>query len=165
MIMDVKKIIKDESGQAIFEMIVFFPFIILLFTLIVTVGNSINGSINQQKATRAYYYYSVAGSSMGAPTSDLSGLNGQGVAQVGFYAFGWKESDVGNIAVSTCYRMNKFLGSKSNEDCQNPEADEGSTDFIRVFTAYGVCTGSLISDNGQFYLDSAALGANSCSVR
>ena len=166
--MDVNKLKKySKSGQAIFEMLVFFPFIILLFTLIVTIGNSINGSINQQKATRAYFYYSIAGDSMGAPHDDMVRLAGQGVTSSGLYAFGWREKEEsgGSTPFATCYRMNQFLGNNKNESCEEPDVGEGSSGFIRVFTAYGICTGSINQiAQGNYTVFNDRTGLKSCSV-
>ena len=58
-----KKISLKEEGQAIFELLVFLPVFLFLFVVIYNIGNSINISINQQKATRRYFYYIQKGNS------------------------------------------------------------------------------------------------------
>lgn len=161
MIMDARKKKINNKGQAIFEMLVFFPFIVLLFTLIVTVGNSINGSINQQKATRSYFYYSVANDSMGAPIFDMGKFAENGVESSGMYSFGWKESQKGETPLAGCYKLNKLLGNGNNDTCFEAEVSEGTTSFIRVFTAYGLCTGVQRTDDGgsTFYLNRQSGGS------
>lgn len=163
--MDVNNLKKySQEGQAIFEMLVFFPFLILLFTLIVTIGNSINGSINQQKATRAYFHYSHAGDSMGTPLRDVLQLNENGVQSVGFYAFGWKEKDINEEAIATCYKLNSTLSRSGNETCEEPVEGETKTEFIRVFTAYGYCAGLMTKFAGDsFNLSNEAGGVEACT--
>ena len=46
-----------QQGQALVEFIIFLPFMLMMYTVVITLGDAINGSINQQKATRAYFYY------------------------------------------------------------------------------------------------------------
>ena len=55
------KLSKQERarGQALFEFIVFLPFLLFMLTIMFTVGNAINGSINQQKAVRRYFFTST----------------------------------------------------------------------------------------------------------
>jgi hypothetical protein len=46
----------NQEGQAVFELLIFLPFLLFLYTIYYTAGNAINGSINQQKAVRGYFY-------------------------------------------------------------------------------------------------------------
>lgn len=147
--MVVKKNIYSEKGQAVFEMLAFFPFLIFLFTIIVTMGNSINGSINQQKATRSYFLYTYANDSMGIPLDNLQKLGQGGVMTTGLYAFGWEEKREGKGALAGCYRLQKIIGESGTERCDDPlAAGTNSSDFIKVFTAFGLCTGVVTSRDG-----------------
>lgn len=163
--MDVKKYIFNNEGQAVFEMLAFFPFLIFLFTIIVTMGNSINGSINQQKATRSYFLYAYSNDSMGVPLNDLNKLAGVGVLTTGMYAFGWAEKTEGDNPYAGCYRLQQIVGGDSSEDCFEEVAPgKNSSDFIKVFTAFGICTGVVTSRDGgsSFNLVPEAGAVESC---
>jgi hypothetical protein len=53
----------DQRGQALIELIIFLPLIFTLYGLIGGFANAINGSINQQKITRSYFYFRAQNSS------------------------------------------------------------------------------------------------------
>ncbi|MCY4523174.1 MAG: hypothetical protein OXB84_00400, partial [Halobacteriovoraceae bacterium] len=55
--MDVEKKKIYSKGQALIELLVFFPFLILLIIAMLKLASAINGSINQQKAVRSYFFY------------------------------------------------------------------------------------------------------------
>ena len=46
--------VANRKGQAIFEFIIFLPILLILYGVLVSVSSAINGSINQQKATRGF---------------------------------------------------------------------------------------------------------------
>ncbi len=85
---DVKTILKNQKGQAIFELIIFLPFLIFLYTIYSTTGNAINGSINQQKAVRGYFYGLLRGNSYINTTTDLDEFSEKAISVVGFSALG-----------------------------------------------------------------------------
>jgi hypothetical protein len=134
------KIINNEKGQALFEMILFLPFLIFLYTIFYTVGNSISGSINQQKAVRGYFYQLVKGNSyiVAVPDLEKNGLNG--LHTVGFFALGWQDKMPGEVPQSNCFHFSSMLKNGSDEKCESPIRDPVETSrFVRIFTMYGVC--------------------------
>ncbi|MBT3585285.1 MAG: hypothetical protein HN509_10280 [Halobacteriovoraceae bacterium] len=156
----------NEEGQAVFELIVFLPFLIFMFTTFMTIGNALNGSINQQKATRGYFYYLVKGNSTVPDVSDLSYIAGGGNTRAGFYAIGWRaKSEGSDQAIATCYKFQSFLGSgNDDETCEEPETDEGSSQFIRIYTYYGICGQLYNLTSTPIPILGAGGGQGSCSV-
>lgn len=140
--MAVKKIKENEKGQAIFELLVFMPILIFLYTLIFNVGNSINVSINQQKATRRYYYFLAKGNSY-IPFQAELGTYGGGVVRVGASMIGYADRLDGDSGsgqpVAPCFRFNSLFSDSDQEDCEDPTTGERQTSYVRVSTAYGVC--------------------------
>lgn len=136
--------IENESGQAIFELLIFMPILIFLYTVIFNVGNSINVSINQQKAARRYFYYLIKGNSYLPTMNELngykSGFNRAGISLVGYAdrleAGG---SSGSGQPVAPCFKFNSLFASDNGEECDDPNLGERSTSFVRVFTAYGIC--------------------------
>lgn len=146
--------IKDQKGQALFEMIIFLPFLLFLYTIYYTVGNSISGSINQQKAVRGYFYQIVKGNSYLVTLSDLKSFSAVGLKKIGFNSVGWNERLAdGNRAFAPCFKFSSLLKSNSNEKCDDDtREEEGSSRFIRLFTYYGVC--------GPSYIETTALSGS-----
>lgn len=138
-----KKISKllNQKGQALFEMILFLPFMLFLVTIYYTCGNAINGSINQQKATRGYFYALVRNNAFLNSQSDLEELQGGGLSSIGFNAIGWRDHGMDQDAFAPCFKFSSILNNGSTEDCngKSPDAAEGSSRFVRVYTFYGVC--------------------------
>ena len=138
------KKIQNEKGQAIFEFIVFLPFFLILLAVLITMGGSINGSINQQKATRGYFYYLVRNNSNIPPREDLTPLEGV-VTATGMYSIGWRDQSQGGTPLGSCYKVLSFAmgGDKEKESCGDKlkTADKISS-FIKVFSVYGVCSTS-----------------------
>ena len=135
--MDAKK--KRSHGQAIFEVILFLPFLIYLFKLIITFGNSINGSINQQKILRSTYYLYVNNSSYILRKEDLEELLSAGFKSAGFLALAWAKEERDTQIIASCYKIDKLFGNPSEEQCDERAPQSDRTDFIRIFTYYGVC--------------------------
>ncbi len=137
-----QKFKSDEDGQAIFEVLVFLPLLIFLYTIIYNVGNAINISINQQKVTRRYFYYLSKGNSFLPSQDDLqeysSGNLRVGMSMIGFRAKTGGGGASGN-SVAPCFRFNSFLTGSSSETCDEGTTGERSTSFVRIFTAYGIC--------------------------
>ena len=78
MVVDKNNILENSEGQAIFELILFMPFLVYFVTLLFTAGNSINGSINQQKAVRGYFYHLLKGNSNLPVKLDLDAFKSAG---------------------------------------------------------------------------------------
>lgn len=143
-----KKHLKDQKGQAIFELILFLPFLLFLYMIYATAGDSISGSINQQKAVRGYFYGLVKGNSYLNTLQDLNQYASSNLRMVGFSTLGWREKEeVGkgtNAAFAPCFKFSSMLKSDSSEECDDKARSQdsdgnGVTHFIRVFTFYGVC--------------------------
>ncbi len=137
-----KKIFQNQKGQALFELIIFLPFLIFLYSIYYTTGNSISGSINQQKAVRGYFYSLTRGNSYLNTMQELESFGDKGIKTVGFSALGWREKSTngGQNAFAPCFKFSSLLKNESTEECDSSEREEeGSSRYIRVFTFYGVC--------------------------
>ena len=152
LIMGVEKEINNinESGQAIFEVLIFMPILIFLYTIIFNIGSSINVSINQQKVTRRYFYYLNKGNSTLPGFNELEGWEG-GFLRVGVSMIGYEDKRSGDKSLGPCFRFNGFLTGDTGETCEEPIRGEKATSFIRVFTAYGIC-GQTYSYNGSRFI-------------
>lgn len=149
------KILNNQKGQAVFELIIFIPFLVFLYSIYYTIGNSISGSINQQKAVRGYYYALVRGNSYINTFSDLIEFNAGSIKKIGFNAIGWREKSdgAGTLAFAPCFKFSSVLKSESTEECDDKtREDDGKTRLIRVFTFYGVCGPVYTAnDNGSYF--------------
>lgn len=136
------KEIHNQKGQAIFEMILFLPFLIFLYTIFYTVGNSMSASINQQKAVRGYFYNYIKGNSYVNNNEDMLALVDKfNINRVGFFAIGWRDKDKDDKqSFAPCFKFSSLLKNDNSEDCDDSTRQEvGSSRFIRAFTFYGVC--------------------------
>lgn len=135
--------VNNEEGQAIFEVMVFLPLFIFFFTIIFNIGSAINVSINQQKVTRRYFYYLAKGNSYLPTQSNLTLYKGAGVLKiVGMSFIGYRQEYVtgSEQPAGPCFRFSSFLTGETDETCEDASgADPSTTNFIRVFTGYGVC--------------------------
>lgn len=131
----------NQKGQALFEMILFLPLLLFLFSIYYTVGNSISGSINQQKAVRGYFYATIKGNSYIISLADLKEFVNSGMKKIGFSALGWNEKlDGDKKSLAPCFKFSSLLKNGSTEECESDQRqEEGSSRFIRLFTYYGVC--------------------------
>jgi hypothetical protein len=131
----------NQKGQAIFEFIIFIPFLVFLYTIFYTIGNSINGSINQQKSVRGYFYTLVKGNSYLLAKNDLNSFRDEAVKKAGFFAIGWKEKQESKKQFAPCFKFSSMIKGSSDEECDSDTRgeEEGSSIFIRIFTVYGVC--------------------------
>lgn len=164
-----------EEGQAIFELLVFMPILIFFYTIIFNVGNSINVSINQQKATRRYFYHLIKGNSYLPNTRDLNGFR-TGYTRVGISLVGYADRLSGGSTgspIAPCFKFNSFFTGNDGEECEEESPGERQTSFVRVFTAYGIC-GETYSLQGNKWMVFNAQSPgepdpksnpNSCSVR
>jgi hypothetical protein len=161
--------IKKQNGQALFEFIFFMPFMLLLVTLFLTFGGAINGSINQQKATRGYFY-ALAMNNSTTPTLDiLDSL--KGLDSIGSSVIGWTREEVNAgkpNPVAPCYKLSTFMTSGPGDKCDDPrDPATRATNFVRVYTAYGVCGAGYRKENGNFVYDvlNQSRGATDCSIK
>ena len=137
-----KKLLGNQKGQAIFELVLFLPFLIFLYSIFYTVGNSVSGSINQQKAVRGYFYHLTKNNSYINTHRDILYFADQASLKViGFGAVGWREKEGGNDnAFAPCFTFASMLRGSSEEKCEDPTRPVAeSSSFIRIFTFYGVC--------------------------
>lgn len=136
-------VIKNQKGQAVFELIIFIPFLIFLYTIFYTSGNSISGSINQQKAVRGYFYSLVKGNSYINNYAEVLELsNNHTMKMIGFSSLGWREKSVagGRGAIAPCFDFSSILKNNTSETCEGSERDGvNSSRYVRTFTFYGVC--------------------------
>jgi hypothetical protein len=132
---------KTQSGQALIELIIFLPFIFILYGVVSGFAHSINGSINQQKITRAYFYYRVQNNSY-IPKPDARSLH-TSWRTFGMFFIGWKDHfKDGESPVMPCYKITIPLqGSNGKEQCDEAYTSS-ATSWIRVGTVYGVCGGT-----------------------
>ncbi|MCO4795512.1 MAG: hypothetical protein KC493_17465 [Bacteriovoracaceae bacterium] len=155
--------IEDEKGQAIFELILFMPFLVYFATVLFNTGSAINGSINQQKATRGYFYYILKGNSMLPVKSDLNSLAAEGLQSVSAASIGWAERKAGtNEQYGTCYKYST-LYSSSDEKCEEKAKEAGSSIFVKPLTFYGVCsTTYILKDDSTYNWDQARGATSNC---
>jgi hypothetical protein len=136
---------KNEEGQALIELIVFLPLMFMVYSLVAGFASAINGSINQQKITRAYFYYRVQNNStLPAPSPG----NHENWSRFGMFFIGWTERLVGENPIMTCYKISLPLGQSDDKNCEE-SYEEDSSQFIRIGTVYGVCGNSYLTQNGS----------------
>jgi hypothetical protein len=166
--MDVKVNNSSEAGQAFFEFILFTPFLIAIILLLIKLSAAINGSINQQKVTRGYFYSLVKNDSKLPDHAMLVQLKGQGLTSVGFYAIGWRERSEGVTPIAPCYKIDAFLGGSELGSCDEALGGETKTNYIKPVTAYGVCSTSYQIEGDEYLtnpLHGAGTIANSCALQ
>lgn len=154
-----KKTLKNEEGQAIFEILVFLPIFLFFYTIIFNVGSAINVSINQQKATRRYYYFLNKGNSFMPGTFDLNVWRGEGLAYTGLSMLGYRDTEESEKPVAPCFEFSNFMTGDSGETCLEPLSGEAKTNFIKIMTAYGICGESFTLNDGHWistYYDTGA---------
>jgi len=125
----------NQKGQALIELIVFLPLMFALYGIISGFANAINGSINQQKITRSYFYFRIQNNSMIPKTDTAIAMTW---SKFGMHFIGWADFLEGDDPVMPCYEVTIPLTPQGGDDC-NKEYNQESTQFIRVGTVYGVC--------------------------
>lgn len=127
----------DQKGQALIELIVFIPLILTIYSVIGGFASSINGSINQQKITRSYFYYRIQNNPY---------MPGPKVAQpdwklFGMFYIGWRSkfaSGGTEEPVMPCYKISIPFKDKPQDECEEPYTQD-TTLYLRVGTVYGIC--------------------------
>jgi len=127
----------NQSGQALIELIVFIPLILTIYSVIGGFASSINGSINQHKITRSYFYYRIQNNPY---------MPGPKVAQenwklFGMFYIGWRSkfaSGGGEQPLMPCYKISIPFKDKPQDECEDPYTQD-TTLYLRVGTVYGLC--------------------------
>lgn len=137
--------------------------------IIYTIGNSLNGSINQQKAVRGYFYALVKGNSYLNTKADLAEFKQNGITRIGTASLGWRErsENDGKNSFAPCFSFPQLTKGGATDECDKPDRSSDSTRHIRVYTYYGVCGATYVIDsssNSGFYeiQPGAQTGENSC---
>lgn len=140
---------KNQKGQALIELIIFLPLMFMFYSMISGFANAINASINQQKVTRAYFYYKVQNNStIPKPEDDKIYKKWQ---QFGMFFIGWKDYfKAEDKPVAPCYRITVPLGINASDVCET-EYTTPSTSYIRVQTVYGFCGGTYANINSTIH--------------
>jgi hypothetical protein len=141
--MKISKLLKNQEGQSLIEFVLFLPFMMMIYSVIINVSGAINASLNQQKVTRAYFYYNMQNNST-IPKPRRNGSDPSDSWQMfGMQIMGWATeladgSGDGGLPVAACFKFNLPLGTGEADNCK--EAYSGkTTQYIRVGTVYGVC--------------------------
>lgn len=142
---------KNEKGQALLELIIFLPLMFTVYAIITGFANAIFGSINQQKASRAYFYYRVQNNST-IPRRPPEGVNW---TQFGHFFVGWREKIQENRPLQPCYRISIPVANKADDSCDAEYTASGedipSTQFMRVGTVYGFCGATYVRANNTIF--------------
>jgi hypothetical protein len=140
---------KNQKGQALIELIIFLPIMFMLYSLISGFANSINGSINQQKVTRAYFYFRAQNNStIPKPDADKT-FNSW--AKFGMFFIGWKEYfSGGQRPMLPCYKVSIPMKATATDKCEEKYTSQTSQ-YIRVGTVYGICGTTFENVNGVVY--------------
>jgi hypothetical protein len=146
------KLSNSEQGQALIEFIIFLPLMLIMYVTLVSLGNAINGSINQQKITRGYFYARVLNNSTIPKPSDRD-QSYKNWSQFGMFFIGYAERKEGNTPVAACYKLE--LPTPSGESSCDKYSGT-STTYVRVETAFGICGGTYIRNNNDISWSSAA---------
>ncbi len=160
---DLKENINNENGQAIFEFIIFLPFFILFFGIMVSVIGSINSSINHQTILRGYFFYSIRNNSTLPFNQDMNNYLSKGISSVGAYSYGWSKETQGENQLGACFKT-PSLRPRENK-CESG-IDDTVSGLIKIFSAYGVCSKSYYFKEGRPYADNleGVSISSSCSL-
>ncbi len=132
--------LKSSSGQSMIEFLIFMPFLFVSLTILLSIGASINGSINQQKAARGYFFSLNKNKSSLLLISDLEMQKTNGIQYSGLSATGWADKMINEVTPQgPCYKISP-LGVITSEKCDEKFSDRSS--FIKVFTVFGICSGT-----------------------
>ena len=136
--------IRCDEGQANFELIVFMPFFIYLVTVLFNVGDSINASINQQKAARNYHFFLTKGNSTAPSMDDLAVYKKGGLDSGSMVATGWQDKSSGDSPLAPCFKFVSLFGGSDDEKCDEPVDTAAKSSFVKVFTVFGICGATYI---------------------
>ncbi len=171
---------KNQEGQALIELILFLPFMLMMYTVVVSLGDAIHASINQQKITRAYFYYRLQNNAqISKPMrGDGGGLINAGWSQFGHYFIGWSDYLKSDNPIAPCFKLNLPFAPGAGDTCEASYTSQ-TTQFVRVATVYGICGATIRKAENSAAGDFAelpgagdseqaldtVLGAASCYIR
>jgi hypothetical protein len=148
-------LMKNQRGQALIELIIFLPLMITLYSVIGGFAGAINGSINQQKVTRSYFYYRIQNNStipgLRAVVNDMNSWS-----QFGMFYIGWKDyfkggDESGGQPVMPCYKISIPFKENPADKCED-RYTRPQTLWVRVGTVYGICGATYLNGgNNQFF--------------
>jgi hypothetical protein len=141
-----KKIL-SQNGQGLVEFLMFLPFMLMMYSVILTISNAMNASINQQKVTRSYFYYRVQNNSMLPMPTRKAEEPSDGWRYFGMQIMGWAERFEGVSPVAPCFKLRLPLGTSEGDTCESSYSD-ATTKFIRVSSVYGICGATMENQNG-----------------
>ena len=108
MIMVVKKLFvkNNQKGQGIIEFLLFLPFILTMYSVILSISNAINASINQQKVARNYWHYRMMNNStIPRPSRRGGSETADSWRKFGMEIMGWSEKLDGPVPVAPCFKF------------------------------------------------------------
>ena len=147
---------RDEKGQATFEFLIFLPFLLVFIGAYVTISGAINGAINQEKATRSYFYRLIKGNPYMLTTYDLT-TPLKAFQTAGILTVGYREKDMGESSILPCYVLKIFLSGTIDEKCEKPSATAGGPTFLlKIGTLYGICSATF--QNREVSFESSGSG-------
>lgn len=153
--------LRKNNGQALFEFIVFLPFIVVFLNLFFNVSGALNSSINQQKATRGFFFRMVQNNSFFPDYDTLKNRLGS-LSTASFYAIGFAEELVnGQEPKATCYRVPSFMGS--DIDTCDKIGNGSKSQYVRVYTVFGICGASFNQRSG--FWDYRPQSPGGCTTR
>lgn len=131
----------QQKGQALFEMIIFLPMMIVMLVFLIYLSSAVNGSINQQKITRGYFYARLKHQSM-YPLYNIQDVNdfAHDWKFFGMSFIGWRLEFNQKYPVQPCYPAKVPYLESPEKTCGKYSGS--TTAFIRVSTVYGVCGAS-----------------------
>lgn len=132
--------LSNNKGQALFEFIAFMPFLLMLYSVTLTISNSLNASINQQKTTRSYFFYINQNDSR-FPSADRN--SAQPFSQFSMSIIGWAKEFEGQVPVAPCFELKAPIGDIEGDECAAAYSED-KTQFIRVGTVFGICGASYL---------------------
>jgi hypothetical protein len=139
----------DEKGQALIEFIIFLPLMFALYGMISGFASAINGSINQQKIARSYFYFRIQNSSM-LPFAAQETYERSSWKKFSIFFIGWAtELEGDKNPIAPCYKVTVPLRNAPQDSCAEKYSDD-TTQFIRVGTVYGVCGATYAVDGSQY---------------
>ncbi len=142
---------QNEDGQSIIEFLLFLPFIIMMYSVVMSLGSAINASINQQKAARGYFYYRLANNShYPRPSRSSTTEVSDSWTMFGTQIMGWAEkltTGASQQPVAPCFKFALPFEEAEDDACENSYTGNTSQ-FIRVKTVYGSCGATYMKKDG-----------------
>lgn len=144
-----KHILKEEDGQGLIEFFLFLPFILMMYSICLSLASSINASINQQKVTRGYFYYKMSNNSMDPGPRRDGNVPEATWTDYSIAVNIWGENFLSGTdkVKATCFKFEVPLGNTEGDSCESAYGEK-TTQYIRVSTAYGICGATYHSEGG-----------------